>query len=145
MIFHPLGRATKTVSMNIFYNNCHGFNSKKESIEKDVVEKLWPSVVNLYETLLRNSKRPLIMNMYCSAKIEQMVLEGMELWPCFQTTSLTRLDKAHVTKVSSNNKYDEYMVTRLDNVKPAAHFQDCWPIFEIFWTVLFACDCFNCF
>ena len=100
--------------MKIFTNNCRGFNSKKESIEKDIVEKLRPDVMNLSETLLRN-KAKASNKEYIS--FNQNRAEGAGGGGI--VTMVSKHLKAFATKVSSNNKYDEYMVTRLDNVKPA--------------------------
>ena len=51
------GNSNTKISLKIFTNNCRGFNSKKESIEKDVVEKLRPDIINLSETLLGNKAK----------------------------------------------------------------------------------------
>ena len=40
-------------TIRIFTNNCRGYNSKKESIEKYICEQLKPDVINLEETMLR--------------------------------------------------------------------------------------------
>ena len=47
-------KASNTASIRVFSNNCHGYTSKQESIEKYIIEELKPDVVNLAETMLRN-------------------------------------------------------------------------------------------
>ena len=44
----------RVASIRIFSNNCRGYNSKKDSVEKHVIEQLRPDVINLQETMLRN-------------------------------------------------------------------------------------------
>ena len=41
-------------SICIFTNNCRGYSSKKESIQKYVCELIQPEVILLEETMLRN-------------------------------------------------------------------------------------------
>ena len=108
------GNSNTKISLKIFTNNCCGFNSKKESIEKDVGEKLRPDIINLSETLLRN-KAKASNKEYVS--FSQNRAEGAGGGGI--VTMVSNHLKAHATKVASNNNYDEYMVTRLDNVKPA--------------------------
>ena len=93
------GKGNKTVSLKIFTNNCRGFNSKKESIETDVVEKLRPDVVNLSETLLRN-KAKVSNKEYVS--FSQNRADGAGGGGI--VTMVSNHLKAHATKVFSNNK-----------------------------------------
>ena len=43
----PRWKGNNTIGVKIFTNNFRGFNSKKESVEKTVVEKLRPDMINL--------------------------------------------------------------------------------------------------
>ena len=57
---HKDGRSenpSNMTSIRIFSNNCRGYNSKKESIYKYVIEQLNPDVINLEETMLRNKAK----------------------------------------------------------------------------------------
>ena len=103
-----------TVGLKIFTNNCRGFNSKRESIYKDVVEKLKPDIINLSETLLRNKAKASHKD-YVS--FNQNRADGAGGGGI--VTMVANDLKAHATKVTSSNTNDEFMITRLDHVKPA--------------------------
>ena len=54
----PAGwKGNDCVGVKSFTNSCRGFNSKKESIDQDVVQKLRPDVINPSETLLTNKAK----------------------------------------------------------------------------------------
>ena len=105
---------SRLASVSIFSNNCRGYSSKKESIEKHVIEQLRPDVINLQETLLRNKAK---INQkdyvsFCMNRPEGAGGGGI-------ATMVAESLKQNCTKVASNNEHEEYMVLRLEHVKPA--------------------------
>ena len=95
-------------SIRIFSNNCRGYKSKKESIEKYVI------VINLEETMLRN-KTKINHREYFTFGLNRPDGAGGGGIATMVENSL----KKHATKVAENNENDEYMIVRLEHVKPA--------------------------
>ena len=50
-------KSSSTASIRVLSNICRGYTSKKESIEKYIIEELKPDVINLAETMLRNKAK----------------------------------------------------------------------------------------
>ena len=101
------------VGLKVFTNNCRGYNSKKESIEADVIKAVCPDVINLSETLYRNKSK---INHEKYVSFTQNQADGAGGGGI--VTMVSSHLKSHTTKVVADNKYDEFMVTRLDHVKP---------------------------
>ena len=101
-------------SIRIFTNNCRGYTSKQESVVKYVIKKLQPDVINIEEPLLKNTSRIIIEKYlsFCQNRPEGKRGGGV-------ATLVASSVKSNATKVAQNNQYDEYMVVRLDYVKPA--------------------------
>ena len=103
----------RTASLRIFTNNIRGFTSKQESVEEDIVKKLRPDVINLSETLKRNNSK-IKINDYITFSKNRSDEGGGGI-----STSIKNSLKTNATKVVDDNENDEFMVTRLDHVKPA--------------------------
>ena len=101
-------------SVRIFSNNCRGFNSKKESIEKYVIEQLKPDVLNFEETMLRNKAKINHKDYFSFCLNRPEGAEGGGI-----ATMVANDIKMHATKIAESNDQDEYMVIRLEHVKPA--------------------------
>ena len=111
----PEGWKSKgTEDVCIFNNNRRGFNSKKQSVQEDIVDKLQPDVINLEETLLRNKAK---INTKEYVSFSQNRADGAGGGGI--STSVAAHLKQYATLVSQNNQHDEYMITRLEHVKPA--------------------------
>ena len=111
------GQPNTTCSMTnvrIYSNNCRGYTSKKESIEKYVIEQLAPDIINLEETMLKN-KSKINHKDYCTFGLNRANGSGGG----GIATMVANTIKKHATKVSENNDQDEYMIVRLEHVKPA--------------------------
>ena len=79
-----------------------------------MIQKLRPDIINFSETLLRNKAK---VNHKDYVIFSQNRADGAGGGGI--ATMVANHLKVSATKVSSNNEYDEYMVTRLDHVKPA--------------------------
>ena len=101
-------------SLRIFTNNCRGYTCKKESVIKYVIDKLQPDVINFEETLLKNKTRINLENYFsfCQNRPEGAGGGGI-------ATMVSNSIKSNATKIAQNNQHDEYMVVRLDHIKPA--------------------------
>ena len=98
----------------IFSNNCRDYSSKKESIQKYVCEQMQPDVILLEETLLRN-KTKITHKDYVSFR--QNCADGDGGGGI--ATLIANAIKHHATKVVKNNDNEEYLIVRLEHVKPA--------------------------
>ena len=101
-------------NVRIFSNNCRGFNSKKESIEKYVIEKLKPDVISLEETMLRNKAKINHKDYFSFCLNRPGGAGGGGI-----ATMVANEIKKHAKKIAESNDQDEYMVIRLEHVKPA--------------------------
>ena len=109
----PLHKAGMT-NIKIYTNNCRGYTSKKESIEKYVIEKLKPDVINLEETMHRNNIKANHKEYFTFGMNRPNGAGGGGI-----ATMVEKCCKQHATKVTENNEHDEYMIVRLELVKPA--------------------------
>ena len=101
-------------SLRVFTNNIRGFTSKQESLNRDVIDQLRPDIINLSETLKKGNAEIKIKN-YVSFSMNRPNGEGGG----GISTSVAAALQKFATKVAGDNENDEYMVTRVDNVKPA--------------------------
>ena len=85
---------------------------QKESFEKYVIEQLKPDVINIEETKLR--KKAQINHKECFLFCLNRPEGGGGI-----ATMVANKIKKHATKIAENNDNDEYMVVRLEHVKPA--------------------------
>ena len=98
----------------IFTNNCRGYTSKQESIEKYVINVMRPDVINLSETLLKNQAKINQHDYFAFCQNRPGGAGGGGI-----ATLVANYLKPNVTKVAANNVDDEFMITRFDHVKPA--------------------------
>ena len=104
----------RVANIRIFSNNCRGYNSKKESVEKHVIEQLRPDVINLQETMLRNKSniKQKEYFSFCMNRPEGAGGGGI-------ATLVADSIKQHCTKIAAGNDNEEFMIVRLEHVKPA--------------------------
>ena len=104
----------RVASIRIFSNNCRGYNSKKDYVEKHVIEQLRPDVINLQETMLRNKSniKQKEYFSFCMNRPEGAGGGGI-------ATLVADSIKQHCTKIAAGNDNEEFMIVRLEHVKPA--------------------------
>ena len=83
-------------------------------MENDVVLKLRPDSKNLSETMKRCNEKINIKDYVTFSKNMAESAGGGGI-----STSIEKLLKSYATKVADDNENDEFMVTRLDHIKPA--------------------------
>ena len=105
---------TGMTKIRIYTNNCRGYTSKKESIEKYVIEKLRPDVINLEETMLRNKIKIKHKEYFTFGMNRPEGAGGGGI-----ATMIENSLRQHATKVAENNEHEEYMIVRLEHIKPA--------------------------
>ena len=110
----PSFHKTGMTNIRIYTNNCKGYTSKKESIEKYVIEKLKPDEINLEETMLRNKIKVNHKEYFTFGMNRPNGAGGGGI-----ATMVEKSLKQHATKVTDNNEHDEFMIVRLEHVKPA--------------------------
>ena len=101
----PAPSGSNMENVRICTNNCRGFTSKNESIEKYVIEQLKPDVINLEETMLRNKAtiNHKYYFLFCLNRPEGAGGGGI-------ATLVANNIRKHATKVTESNKNDEHMV-----------------------------------
>ena len=113
-VSNQLAGNSSMASICIFTNNCRGYSSKKESIQKYVCELIQPEVILLEETMLRNKSKIKHKDYlsFCLNRAEGAGGGGI-------ATLIANTIKQHATRVAENNKKEEYSIVRLEHIKPA--------------------------
>ena len=107
-------KSNRTASIRVFSNNCCGYTTKQESIEKYIIEELKPDVINLAETMLRNKAKTKHKDYFSFCMNCPNGAGGGGI-----ATMVANSIKQHATKIAENNNLEEYMIVRLEHVKPA--------------------------
>ena len=101
--------------MTILSNNVCGYNCKKASIPA-VLEKLNPDICTWQETGLTGNNQIKIKGYHTSLMNRKNFKKMGGVCTAVRTEW-----KSHTVKISEGKNENEYLVTRLDNIKPAVN------------------------
>ena len=110
----------ENVNLSIVLTNCKGYSSKKESIEKDIIEKKAPDVLLINETLL-TAQRKIKSKDYISfvKNREEKVTKGGGVGGGGGIATLIANHlRQNTVKAGEGSDGDEYLITRLNHVRP---------------------------
>ena len=116
-----------TEDISIVLTNCKGYTSKEESRKKDIMEGKAPEVILLNETLLTGARKIKADNYlaFCrnrdrkERKKGDKVGSGEGAGAGGVATLIAKHLQSNTVKAGEGREGDEYLITRLNHVKPA--------------------------
>ena len=101
----------QTVNIKLIHSNIDGYTSKKESVN-EIIETEKPDIMTLNDTKLKGKLKVKVPNYFSYDKNREKYKGGV-------STIIANHLKHNTMKVTEGKEDDEYIVTRLDNTKPA--------------------------
>ena len=110
----------ETENISIILTNCKGYSSKEESIKKDIIEKKVPDVLLINETLLTGERKIKSKDYISFVKNrEQKETKGGVGGGGGVATLVANHLRQNTVKTGEGSEGDEYLITRLNHVRPA--------------------------
>ena len=100
------------MDITIYNNNLNGFNGKRASIQ-DLVDIVKPTVATFQETAVAGGNKINLKNYYCFQRNRKGVKQMGGV-----ATFVSNEVKTNTLKVKEGEEKEEYLITRLDHVRP---------------------------